>query len=256
MVGTRAPQEGSITASLRELERLEEDRLRQESAARRQLHEADEAARRDAERRAEEERRARIRSEEEAWLARTRLEREEAARSAAMDRAIVEAAKTEAAARAHAAESEREHERQLERAAATEARALVRLRWVAGALAGSLAVVLAGGGLGYTRVVVPRWAERVEAARAEATARGATITDLSARLAAAEHDATAARRETAVPVSRAGALEAQATDLRREVDKLHHAKGASPSAPRQATMGFSTHCDPASGDPLCANIGR
>jgi hypothetical protein len=257
MVGTHAPQEGSLTASLRELERLEEDRLREENETRRQQRDAEEAARRSADQRTEAERVARERREEEAWLARARVEREEAVRSAAMERAIVERARTEAAARALAEEREHEHRRELERATALEAREVVRMRWVAAALAAALVTIVAGAGLGYVLVLVPRWTGRIDAAGAEVTAREGTIADLRAKIATAENERSAVQRELAGAAGRAGALETQVTELRRELEKLRRIKGVPGPSPAHAPeAGFSTHCDAASGDPLCANIGR
>jgi hypothetical protein len=261
MVGTHAPQEGSVSASLRELERLEQDRLDQEREAQRRRRDAEDEARRRVEQCAAEERLAREEREEEARQARARVEREEAARASAMERAIVERAKAEATAEAAAREREREHRRELERASAAEGREVARLRWAARALAAILAMAVIGGTMGYALVLVPRWQGGVEAAAGAVRAREEALAELAAlrtKVAMAEGDAVEARRDLAGAASRAEALETQVSDLKREVERLRRPRGGgrAPSVSPAPDTGFSTHCDPGSRDPLCASIGR
>ena len=204
MVGTQAPQEGSVTASLRELERLEAERIRELHGQERREREAQETARREAARREEEARLARERRDEEAWLARARLERDEAVRAAAIERAIVERAKTEAAERAIAEERERAHRREIELAAASHVREHARLRRIAIALSLGMAAVVLGGALVDGAVLTPRWERRVAAASADVMSRDETISNLRERLASQEGATTAARNDLAQAASRTG----------------------------------------------------
>jgi colicin import membrane protein len=257
MVGTQAPQEGSVTASLRELERLEAERIRELHAQERREREAQETARREAARREEEERLARERRDEEAWLARARLERDEAVRAAAIERAIIERAKTEAAERAIVEERERAHGREIELAAASHVREHARLRRTAIALSLGMAAVVLGGALVDTTVLAPRWERRVAAASADVMSRDETISDLRARLVSQEGATTSARNDLAQAASRQAVLEAQLGEARREIDKLRRTRSAPPPLfVHPPETGFSTKCAPDSRDPLCANLGR
>ncbi len=104
----------SVTFSLRELEKLEDERLDREKRQREAELANMQRAKEDAERRAEEERQARLRAEaEEKQRARLR-EIEEEARREAMSRAAVEQTRIEVEARTRADEADRERRHELE----------------------------------------------------------------------------------------------------------------------------------------------
>lgn len=97
---TRDTSETSVTFSLAELARIEEERVREEEQRRARAREMDARERREAEarRRAEEE--ARIAAQEEARAKRQKEEAEEQARRRAREQAAIEVARIEAEARA------------------------------------------------------------------------------------------------------------------------------------------------------------
>src|ERR1019366_603025 len=99
MGSSQSVQEGSVTFSLLELGRLEEQRVREEREAEAARRQAEQEARDASERRLALEREARDRQEDEARLRQERREREEAARVEAIKLAIVEKARKEAEAR-------------------------------------------------------------------------------------------------------------------------------------------------------------
>jgi hypothetical protein len=257
MVGSQSSAEGSITASLRELERLEEERLREEREQAQRRRDAEADARLATERRVEEERLAGERRAEAAWLARVRLEREDAERATAMEHAFVEQAKAETMARAAAVEREREHAREVERAAAAGTSAIARTRRVA--VASCVGLVLAVIACAWICVggIAPRWERRLAAMSEEVAARDRTIDELEAKLAIDAGDVAAERRGLRAAGDRVAALEAQVMELAREVDRLRRARGvAAPFMPHAPDAVFSTHCDPGSHDPLCATMGK
>jgi hypothetical protein len=140
---TRNTSETSVTFSLAELARIEEERVRQEDDRRARTREKDARERREAEarRRAEEE--ARIAAEAEARAKRARAEAEEKVRLEARERAAAEVARIEAEARVRleASSAQRAHELVILRA-----RIETGHRRLLYALASALGLVLCGGG--------------------------------------------------------------------------------------------------------------
>jgi colicin import membrane protein len=140
---TRDNAETSVTFSLAELARIEEDRVREEDTRRARAREQDARERREAEarRRAAEE--AQAAAEAEARAKRLRAEAEEKVRAEARERAAADVARIEAEARARleAENAQRAHEL-----------ALLRVRAESGgrrlvyALAAALGLVVCGGG--------------------------------------------------------------------------------------------------------------
>jgi colicin import membrane protein len=169
-----AQQETSALFSLKELMRLEEDRVRQEHEIRRRTAEEAERSRREAERALREREQARLRRIEEQRLeveARGRDEqvRLEAIRAGEIERARVEAIER---TRSEARAAERAHEQKLASLAADETKTKLRRRvWAAGI---TCCALLAAGPLVYFGKIRPSveegtrsWQSIVDAQRAQ-----------------------------------------------------------------------------------------
>ncbi len=261
MGSSQSVPEGSVTFSLLELGRLEEQRVREErDEAARRLR-ADNEARVAAERRAEEERAVQERQQSDALRAEERLAREEAARVDAMKLAILEKARKEAEDRARADDRDRQHRRDVELSAIARRGVETRLRRIAVAEGIALVAVLVVASVGYGAGIAPRTERRVAAAGAEVAQRDQTIAGLRAQIAAQEQALGAARTDLEAGATRAAALSADLEQGHRDLDKAR--KGCFVPLPVVAPVihhgpetGFSTRCDPGSRDPLCASLGH
>jgi hypothetical protein len=207
MTGGSERRDESVTFSLRELTKLEDERIEKEKQAHEARAHAAEAAREAAERRERAALEARERDASEERARARRLEVEEEARREAMSRAAVEQARIEVEARTRAEESDRERRHELElqrmRLEARPARgvgALVSsgLGGAALALAGCLVVVFA--------VTKPASDLRVrELDRAVASAEGRAsalerrVEEQTAKLAETQRALDAARDQAAHP---------------------------------------------------------
>jgi len=247
-------QSSSVVFSLKELARMEEERVRANAEASQRERELRERARREAEARALAEEQAREEAQAAARREVERQAREEAARIEAIHRAAIEAARAaeEAKARAAAAEAERRHELELERVRASARGGGGRGTAVA-ALFG--AVVATGIALAlHLGVVVPRQHAREASQNAEIASRDAALGDLRAQADAADR--------------RTRALEADMASLRGDNDRLRaelaaatqagtpprHGPGTfSPRHPKELTPDGFTSCPPGSKDPLCVH---
>jgi hypothetical protein len=139
----RATSESSVTFSLAELARIEEERLRKEDALRAQAREREARERREAEQRRRAEEEARLAAETEARARRLRAEAEEKARNEARDKAAADVARIEAQARAklEADNAQRAHELAILKVHAESGR-----RRLATALVAVIGLAIAGGG--------------------------------------------------------------------------------------------------------------
>lgn len=193
----------SVSVSLKELMKLEDERVSDEKRARDAEALAARRAREEAERREREAAEARLRAEAEDRERAKLRETEEEARREAMTRAAVEQARisVEARARAEEAERERRHEIELARIRAESAKKGGLGAWIGGGVAGASIAAVASLVLHFG-VASPR-AERValgledRAARAEQRANEAELSaeHERARAAKAEADLAAAKKE-------------------------------------------------------------
>lgn len=198
MSNTAPPStETSVTFSLAELGRLEQERVREEDAQRARAREREAREKREAEARARAEEEARIKAEEEARGRRVRAEAEEAARAEARLRAAADVARIEAESRARieAANAARAHELAMLRV--EEESGKRRLRF---ALAAVIGLAVSGGGL--TAHQVSRHTERLTLDVAQAR---------EAREALARERESAKQTELAALDRRRIALEARPT---------------------------------------------
>lgn len=117
MTGGTERRDESVSFSLKELMKLEDERIDQEKTSREARERSAKLASDEAERRAKADLAARARAEADERERTRRIEREEEARLEAMQRATVEQARITVEARTRAEESERErsHERELQR---------------------------------------------------------------------------------------------------------------------------------------------
>jgi hypothetical protein len=250
--GGKQAREESVQFSLKELLKLEDERLDEQARA---TKAAEAAALR-----AKEEAAARKRSEEESARAREaeakegerRAELDTIARREAMERAVLEQSRLEVDVRARAEEREQERRHEIE---------LARLRLEGkkgslGALAGSTllggaVVMLVALGIHFG-VTKPTEVRR--------------IAELEGAVASAESRVREESQRTEQERWRADGLEKKNTALRVQLDELRQ-KASSPSAPPPTGGRFGGHPPPASqpppakpeticipGDPLCPTI--
>ncbi len=142
---TRNTSDTSVTFSLAELARIEEERVREEDLRRARAREKDARERREAEAARREAEAARVAAEAEVQARRAREEAEEKLRREARERAAIEVARIEADARVRldADNAARAHELAVLRTRAEGGR-----RRTQHVLAASLALVICGGGAG------------------------------------------------------------------------------------------------------------
>lgn len=243
-------REGSVSTSLAELVKLEDERLQRERAeAEERLRVAARAraAAEEAARRAEEERRA---AEAASQAEKERFAREEAARIQALQQATLE----EARQRLRLEESAIEHQRSIEALRAQTplppATRASSAAVAAGALVGALVAVAACAG-----VYVGSLAPSAEEARAEAIAR---LDDKRAEATAADRRASSAELRARELDRDLQAARGDVKRLQDELDALKRARvgapaptAAAPTAPR--TVKVDPRCQNP-GDPLCPQI--
>jgi hypothetical protein len=184
-------RESSVLFSLQKLMSLEEDRVREEDAARARRLAAEEAARLEALRRARAEEEARIAAEDARRRADEARRREEAVRLEAIARAEIEARRLEAERRAalESAERERRHEEELARLRADAGK-----RHLVGLVAVCVAAIgaLVGGGswLYFGKIVPERQASEAahQAFLADQEAEAAKVRQRLEEMAARERD--------------------------------------------------------------------
>jgi hypothetical protein len=242
----------SVTFSLQELERMEEERVRALADAAQRERVMQERARLDAEERERSERRAQEEAEERARREVERGAREEAARIEAIHRATTEAARVEAEAkaRAEAREAERRHELELERARLAAGGAKAR----GPARAAIFGVVVAAGvamSVHYG-VMAPRERARATEADAAIASRDVAIADLRAHAEATDARVRALEDDLATARADGEKLRAELDAARRPVTP-HVAPSRWTGPPRTVGPrldGFTT-CPAGSKDPLC-----
>jgi hypothetical protein len=249
MTGGPERRDESVTFSLRELTKLEDERIEKEKQTREARAEAAEAAREAADRRERATLEARERAAAEERARARRLEVEEEARREAMSRAAVEQARIEVEARTRAEESDRERRHELE---------LQRLRLSTRPTRGIGALLSSG--LGGAVVGVAGCLVVVFAVTKPASDR--RIQDLDRAVATAEGRASALERR--VEEQSAKLAEAQGA-LEAARDQAAHppTPAPRPAAVTPAKPGFvapPSRKPPAEGpcvnrfDPLCGHI--
>lgn len=193
--GSQPRRDESVTFSLRELMKLEEDRVDRERRAREEAQRAEARAREEAERRAAEERDARERAEAEAREAERRRALDELARREAMHKAVVEQARIEVEARTRAEEAERERRHELELARVRTASRSPSVGTAVLAALGAAAITMAACLALYLGALRPDADRRIAALEAAALEGRAREADLSARLEDARRATSDAQRE-------------------------------------------------------------
>jgi hypothetical protein len=251
-------QESSVLVSLNHLMQIEQQRLREEDAARDAAEGAARRARLDEEQRVRAEQEARMRAEEARRRGEEATRREESARHEALRLASVERARIEGEQRARLAilEQEQRHERDL---AALAQDAQKRRLSRALILGGALALALIGGGAGlYFGKIQP------ESAQAR-SAQLAQIARTEAELTIAREGYEKAVRDSESALTSLNAVNDESARLKAQhaVDEANHAasaaKGRLAGAQRviheKATTGGGCVCEHP-GDPMCGCLNR
>jgi hypothetical protein len=251
-------QESSVLVSLNHLMNLEQQRIREEDAARQTALDLAQRARLDEERRARAVEEERIRSEEARRRAEETARREESARLEAMRLAGVEKARIEGEQRARIAilEQEQRHERDL---AALGQDAQKRRLQRALILGGALAFAVIGGGAAlYLGKILPESAQ----ARQDQLAQ---IARTEADLAVAKdgYDKAVRDADTALTALRAVNDEAARIKAQQAVDAANHVKlaargrlvGVQKAVSDKATSGSGCVCEHP-GDPMCGCLNH
>jgi colicin import membrane protein len=246
--------EGSVSFSLKELMRLEDERVASvREDARKRREELERAADEEA-RRIEAAAQARARQEEERLREHERTMQEEAARLDGMKRAIVERERVAAEQAAREAEVARLRAHELE---------LARLRREGGStskaawsVAAASVVALTLGVIAYAAVLRPDADRRLAAARADAAAQGEIVGQTQKQLAELGKRVEALGAQLRTEGDRAHDLELQLADAQRKLadrrvggpssQPLHP---VAPVPPRNTPFLDGTCKNP--GDPLC-----
>ncbi|AUX47216.1 carbohydrate-binding protein [Sorangium cellulosum] len=247
-------QESSVLFSLKQLMRLEDQRLREEREAAQRRALAEQEARRALERQALAEEEARLRAEEERRRREEAAAREEAARLEAIRAAAVEKARVEAEQRARieALEKQQEHERSLAALAGDAQRRRLRRLVAAGSALGAL-VTAATLGL-YLGKIRPD----AERARAE---HAATRAQHERRLAELEGDLAARERQirdlslayqTVRSEAEKAELQRKLNEARRDRDVIQGRITRPPAQPPPKVE----PCVCNEGDPMCGCLPR
>lgn len=250
--GPSKPTEESVSFSLKELARLEQEREREEHAARRRQDDEARAARDAAERRAAEEAAARSRAEDDRRRAEERRVREDEVRLAAIRDGALEQAKLLAASEVRIGEAarQREHELTFERLRREAGvRGLRRGTIVAGIFSAALLAATAGAYFGWLRPAV---------AHTEAVAAGAAA-DRDTLRRALDERAIAQKAELDGLAEQLAAARAENAGLKEQLAAARarpcgagHAGASGSSGGRhhlvtQDPLGAACH----PGDPLC-----
>jgi hypothetical protein len=251
-----AGHDDSFMFSLRELARMEEDRIAREAAAERARHEAALAAQRDAEQKAREAAEARARTLDEAARAAATREREEAARLEATRLAAMEGARVTAEAAARAADAELHRAHALELARLHETSGTKRLRAASWAIGVGGIVAIAAMTGSYALVLKPQADQRVSQAVAQRDARDEVVADRQAKLDALEQRTKALEEENASLSKDKRALARQVEDQRVQIDDLKKRPGTAGVHPPPAPTG-TQKVPPGKpcpkGDPMCVD---
>ncbi len=251
-------QESSVLVSLNHLMNLEQQRIREEDAARQTALELAQRARLDEERRVRVEQEERLRVEEARRRAEEATRREESARHEAMRRAGVEKARIEGEQRARIAilEQEQRHERDLAVLGQDAQKRRLQRTLIVG---GALAVALLGGGAGLYFGKLQPEAER---AREEQLAQIAR-TEADLFIAKEGYDKAVRDSETALTALHVANDEAARLKAQRAVDDENHVKiaatgrlaGVQKAVREKTTSGAGCVCEHP-GDPMCGCLNR
>jgi colicin import membrane protein len=213
-------QPSSVLFSLRELARMEDERVRAQAEAAERERAAREQVLRDADERSRAEQEARARADAEARESEERRGREDSARAEAMRAAAIEAARVSAEASARAAESERQRRHELEMA---RAGARSKRRAAIAALAGALCVTATWAGV-HKAWVAPREQAFESRAHADRVSGDRTIGDCRAKLETASERAAALEGEVVAARDANRRLQSDLDDARRRFDRGAQAK--------------------------------
>lgn len=213
--------EGSVSFSLKELMRLEDERVAfEKSEAKRRADEREREAA-EAARRADEAVKARAREEDEARHREEERMRAEAARLEGMQRAIVERERVSASARAREDEMGRLRAHEIELARIQrEARGSGKAAWIVAALASA---ALLSSVVAYATVLAPRAEVRVSEAHAETRTQAEAVARANDRLADLD------RRVDGLS-SQLKESEDRARDLERQLEEAKKSAGGKPFA--------------------------
>ncbi len=253
-----AASDGSVTFSLKELMRLEDERVASEREEQRRREEARARDEGDRARRAEDEARAARQAEQARWRDEEQRAREEAARLDGMQRAIVERERLVAQHAARDAEVARLRAHELELARMKHVKVgAAGVPWAAAATS-SLALIAAIA-LHYA-VLSPAADHRVEEARADARRSTAVIAAAQTRVAELGQRVGALDEELRKANDRADKLQKDLDDARKKAEGRGAAfpSGAGPKvvtentgAQKKRDLGFGHGGPCAKGDPLC-----
>jgi colicin import membrane protein len=251
-------QESSVLVSLNHLMNLEQQRIREEDAARQTALELAQRARLDEERRARAEQEERIRVEEARRRAEETARREESARLEAIRFATLEKARIEGEQRARIAilEQEQRHERDLATLGQDAQKRRLQRTLILG---GALAAALLGGGAGLYFGKLQPEAERAQQEQRDQIAR--TQADLS--IARDGYDRAVRDSEAALTALHTVTDEAARLKAQQAVDAASHAKiaatgrlaGVQKAAGDKAASGAGCVCEHP-GDPMCGCLNR
>lgn len=251
----------SVTFSLRELMKLEDDRIARERASQEARRLSEQAAKLEAERRVEEARAAKEKADaEERERARLR-EVEDVARREAMSRAAVEQTRIEVEARTRAEEAERErmHERELARLRAEQTPKVAIGPIVGSGFAGLALALVAAVGLyaGSLKPASDRQLAERDRAVVESTERASDLSRRADELGRVKEGLEAQLRDANREIASLKERPVKAPDSRGGIRGNGPALGGRGTRDTHGTGVKEGTAEPClKGDPMCPNVGR
>lgn len=245
--------ETSVTFSLAELMKIEQERLAEQEQQRRLQAEQRENAERERRMRLEREASEKLRAEEQARREQEQRERTEAARLEAMRHAVVEAERERALQQARIAQAEHEREHQRKLTALQQNTVKRRLKAGLVTVSVALSVFVFGGASAFFGVIKPQTDRRIEQLDAQACQREQDNAQLKRKL-----EAQSATMDKLMDQVRQGQLErSMLTAKLDEAMKELERRGSKPvltggvrQVPTTINDGFARNCtDP--NDPMC-----
>ena len=254
---TAATSEGSVSFSLKELTRLEDERVAFERAEVRRRQDERERARFEEARRAAEAEEQRAREEEERHRDEDRRAREEAARLDGMKRGLIERERAQAELAARESEMARVRAHELELARLRDAGGGLKVvsAWAIAALS---TLALVGTSIAYVAVLRPDAERHVAEAKGEARQRGELVDRTAAQVSELGKRVDGLRSELQASQEHAKNLQAQLDDAQRKLgdrrgsgaatSPIPHRPAATPTRPTGLIDGPCKY----PGDPLCS----
>jgi hypothetical protein len=246
-----ATTETSVTFSLQELMKIEQERITEQEQHRRRQAELREKTEREAQQRAEQQEVERLRAEERERTLQEQRRREEAAKLEAMHHALVQAEKDRVLQQMRLQQSENERQHELKLEAVRQGGTARRLKSLLIAVSTASLLLFASTSAGWLGIVKPDQDRRLAQLTEQASSRDQENQQLKRKL-----DQQATQLDKLLDQVRAGHIErstlaARLDEALKELERRGARPGASGPAAVKPPTTLQADCPPGSLDPLC-----